>query len=167
MHIFNLLGDLNLEAISFGARFSGAELNMSALVDAKNLGFHLEVLDPQTFSAPYHWHEKEEELCIVIEGEAILRKNNAFKRVQSGDIIYHGIGPESAHHMFNHTNMPFKFFALSTRFPDEICGYPDSKKVLDKKTRRVTQSGIEVDYWKDEMDPAKYWPAEALHGIGL
>lgn len=164
MQIFNLFQNLKMELENYGPRFSGAELKLSQLLSAKNLGFHLEVLDPKTFSSPYHWHDKEEELCIVIEGEAILRKNNEFKKVRAGDLIYHGTGLETAHHMFNHTDKPFKFFALSTRAADEICGYPDSRKTLDRKNRKVTQDGVEVDYWKDEEDPTKYWPAHALKG---
>ena len=164
MQIFNLFAQLEMEKADFGPRFKGAELHLAKLLKTKNLGFQLEVIDPGTFSAPYHWHEKEEELCIALEGEAVLRTSGEFKLIRAGDLIYHATGPESAHQMFNHTDRPFKFFALSTRFPDEIVCYPDSRKTLEKKARRVTQGGAEVDYWKDEGDPRQYWPESALKG---
>jgi uncharacterized cupin superfamily protein len=164
LEIWNLFGKLNMDRVEDAERFTGEVLPLAKLVGAKNLGFHLEIMDPGTFSSPYHWHEKEEELCIVIEGEAILRKNNEFKKVRAGDLIFHGTGPESVHHMFNHTDRPFKFFALSSRFPGETCGYPDSNKIYDKASKSITQNGRPVDYWKDEEDPRKHWPAHALRG---
>lgn len=164
MNIVNLFDPTGLIDSSYGPKYSAAEKEIAKSFEAKNIGFHLEVMNPKTFSCPYHYHTKEEELCIVIEGEAIVRNNNLFRKVKAGDLIYYGTGIDSAHHMYNHTDKPFKYFVLSTKFGDELCHYPDSKKTLDKKNRTVTQNGVAADYFKDEEDPSIHWPAEVLKG---
>lgn len=164
MKIVNLLNPTGLVDVKYGPKYHGAEQEIGGKFGTKNLGFHLEVMNPKTFSCPYHFHTEEEELCLVLEGEAVVRYNGEFRKVKAGDLIYYGVGPESAHQMYNHTDKPFKFFILSTRFPDEFCHYPDSKKRLDRKNRLITQNGVKVDYMKDEEDPAIYWPEHALRG---
>jgi len=131
---------------------------------AKNLGFHLEILDPKTFSAPFHFHDQEEEMLIVIEGEAVVRFKDRFQKIKAGDLVYFSTGPDSVHQTYNFTDKPFKFFALSSKFPEEKCHYPDSGKYLDKKIRKVLENGVEVDYFKNEEDPSVYWPEWALKG---
>ena len=127
---------------------------------AQKLGFHAEILAPRCFSCPYHFHHSEEELFLVLEGEATLRQNGQFRRVTKGDLIFFSNTPEGAHQFYNHTDRPFKFLALSTMDPLEVCEYPDSKKVYVSKIKKVFQAGQEVDYWKDEENPKKYWPKE-------
>ena len=164
MQILNLFDQTGFVETSLNHKFNGSIKEIASLLGAKNLGFRLVVMNPKTFSCPYHYHEKEEELCIVIEGEAIVRKNNKFNKVKSGDLLYYETGPGSVHHMYNHTDGPFKYFILSSKFREELCHYPDSQKIFDGKSRLVTQNGIEVGYTKDEEDPSIYWPLEALNG---
>lgn len=164
MKIMNLFDPNGLMPSNYGPKYNGAEKEMSKEFGTKNLGFHLEVMNPKTFSCPYHYHTEEEELCIVVEGEAVVRHNGEFRKVKAGDVIYYGTGAENAHHIYNHTDKPFKFFALSTNFPEESCYYPDSNKKLDRKARLITQNGEKADYFKDEEDPSKYWPEHALRG---
>lgn len=129
---------------------------------AEKLGFHAEILAPKSFSCPYHFHHSEEELFLVLEGEATLRQADQFRKVTKGDLIFFANGPEGVHQFYNHTDKPFKFFALSTMDDFEVCEYPDSKKVLLNKTKKLFQLGQAVDYWKGEEDPKRFWPKEYL-----
>lgn len=162
MNIVNLYEIEGENKFSFGPRFTGEDCEISSRFGAENLGFHLEIMDPKTFSSPYHYHEKIEELCFVIEGEAIVRRQDKFQKVKPGDLIFYEKGPESVHQMYNHTEKPFKYLVLSSKASDDVCFYPDSRKKLDYTTRKVTQEGVEVEYWKDEMDPGIYWPEDKL-----
>ena len=165
MNIMNLFDDEGFIEASLNNQYNGSIKELASVLGAKNLGFRIVVMNPKTFSCPYHYHEMEEELCIVIEGKAIVRKNNNFKKVKAGDLIYYEAGADGAHHMYNHTDRPFKYFILSSKFRTELCQYPDSQKIFDGKSSLVTQNGIEVEYIKDEEDPRKYWPTYALNGI--
>ena len=135
----------------------------SLAIGAKKLGWNVSILRPGQFSCPYHFHYSEEELFIVLDGKAMLRQNNKFREVLKGDLIFFENSPEGAHQFYNHTDRPFKFLALSNCNDElEVAEYPDSKKVMVRKVRKLFETGTEVDYYKGEEDPAKYWPEEAL-----
>ena len=127
---------------------------------AKQLGFYIKIMEPKTFSAPYHWHTGEEEMIIVIEGSATVHNNGEFRVLKPGDLVYYNTGADSVHHMYNHTDEPFKYFVLSNTGVEDECYYPDSKK--QSSPNGFMQDGKEVDYYKDEEDPSIYWPKDRL-----
>lgn len=159
MNIINLF-DTNDFVKAGKEKHRGSLKDVSKNFDAKKLGFHLETLDPKMFSCPYHWHEGEEELFIILEGEVTIRCNGEFRIVKKGDLIFYNTGPDSVHQMYNHTDQPCKFFALSNDGGPDACHYPDSKK--HSSLYGYVQNGVEVDYYKDEEDPSIYWPKDKL-----
>lgn len=162
MNIMNLFDPQGFESGS-GAKkekYRGSFKEVSEIFKAKSLSFHIRIMESKTFSYPYHWHTGEEELFIVLEGEATVRCHGEFRKVKEGDLIYYGTGPESVHQMYNHTDLPFKFFALSNIDETEKCYYPDSKK--ESSPDGPLQNGVIVDYLKDEEDPSIYWPKDKL-----
>ncbi len=160
MNIFQE-AQLEFEKWSAGDHYGGSSVEMAKTWGAEKLGFHLEILDPGKFGCPYHKHHKEEELFIAVKGEATIRQDEEFFQVRSGDVFFFKTGV--SHQMYNHTQEPFLFFALSSKDSDEICDYPDSNKRLEGRTRTITQNGIKVeDYWKDEEDPRKFWPKNLI-----
>lgn len=162
MNIINLAKATDLERYDEKPNYNGSVLRIAKQFGAKNLGFHLEVMDPKTFSAPYHYHTGEEEMFLVLEGEAIVRCQNQYRKVGPGDLIFYKTGPETPHNMYNHTDKPFKFLAISNAGVPDECYYPDSHKHTSPEG--IMQNGVKVDYFKDEEDPARYWPDHALKG---
>lgn len=162
MNITNLFDtdDFVSGSRSNNPNYKGSFKEVSEAFKAKNLSFHVRIMEAKTFSYPYHWHTGEEELFIVLEGEATVRCNGEFKKVKAGDLIYYGTGPESVHQMYNHSDLPFKFFALSNVDETEKCYYPDSKK--ESSPQGPIQNGVVVEYLKDEEDPSIYWPKDKL-----
>lgn len=77
-------------------------------------------------------------------------------------MIFYNVGPESVHNMYNHTDKVFKYLAISNNSDTDACEYPDSKKI--NKSGVITQNGQVVNYFKDEENPAQYWPEHALRG---
>jgi uncharacterized cupin superfamily protein len=129
---------------------------------AKKLGFNVATVPAGQFSCPYHFHHSEEELFLVLEGKAMLRQADQYREVSRGDLIFFTTGPEGVHQLYNHTKETFKFLAISTMDPFEVAEYPDSKKIFIAKLKKLFQAGSEVEYYKDEEDPAKHWPKEYL-----
>ncbi len=86
----------------------------------------------------------------------MVRQEKEIFEVTEGDLIVFKTG--IAHQFYNHTDKPFKFFALSNNSPDEICEYPDSNKKWERKEKRLTQNGLVIkDYFKDEENPDHFW----------
>jgi uncharacterized cupin superfamily protein len=165
--VVNLNSDplLNFVRESHGESYVCQSAPIAKLWDSKKLGFHVEVLEPKTFSCPYHLHHQEEELFLVLEGKAMVRQDEKFFEIAKGDLILFKTGV--AHQFYNHSDLPFKFFALSNNVFDEVCEYPDSSKKWERKSKRLSQNGVEVDdYWKDEENPRAKWPSEIVGKIG-
>lgn len=164
--VVNLFDQKNLsyESEQYGDSYAGSSAPIAKLWNSKKLGFHAEIVDPGTFSCPYHLHHEDEELFLVLEGSAICRQDGEFFELKAGDLILFKTGV--AHQFYNHTDKPFRFLALSSKSPDEVCEYPDSRKRLEYPAMRITQEGAEVsDYWKDETNPRQHWPPELLKPV--
>ena len=158
---------INLETLEYkaeaaAANYAGETAALASKMGAKKLGFHAEILLPKQFSCPYHFHHSEEELFLVLDGKAMLRQSDEFREVKKGDLIFFTNSAEGAHQFYNHTDLPFKFLALSTNDDFEVCEYPDSKKINVTKIKKVFQAGTEVPYFTGEEDPKKFWPKEYL-----
>ncbi|WP_165482906.1 cupin domain-containing protein [Legionella anisa] len=158
MNIFSV-ESLNFEDWSINENYSGGNVEMSKVWKAEKLGFHLERLDPAKFGCPYHKHYHEEELFLAIKGEATIRQEGEFFQIKAGDVFF--FKTHVTHQLYNHSDEPFYFFALSNKDLEDVCEYPDSNKILERKTRKITQNGIVVsDYLKDEENPKNFWPNE-------
>jgi len=157
--LINLFSEPNLKFEHFvHGKYAGASAEVSKLWETQKLGFHVETLAPGAYSCPYHLHEEEEEMFIVLKGFAKVRQDGEFYEIKEGDLVLFKTG--SAHQFYNHTKAPFLFLALSNKAEDEVCEYPDSNKRWERKSKKLTQNGVEIeDYWKDEEDPDLKWPS--------
>ena len=158
---------INLESLKYvpaqaGEHYQHQSAPLASEMGAKKLGFHAEILEPKAFSSPYHFHHSEEELFLVIEGQATLRQANQFRIVKQGDLIFFTNSPEGAHQFYNHTNQPFKFLALSTMDPLEICEYPDSNKYAVMDNFKVDAAGNASGFVAvaRQADGVDYWDGE-------
>lgn len=154
----------NFNAWGHGEHYGGTEMPLATEWGAKFLGFHVETLDPEKFSCPYHLHQGEEELFIALKGSCVLRQDGKFRRVQAGDLVFFPTGV--CHQFFNPGPEPFLFFALSNCNKEDVCEYPDTRKVIQRNPTRIFQDSKEItDYWAGEENPRSFWPEEWLKPI--
>lgn len=164
--LVNLLSpdaQLNFKEWHHAKNYSTSVAEIANLWQTEKLGFHIEILNPKSFSCPYHKHYEEEELFIILKGSGTVRQDDEFYTIKEGDLVFFKTGV--AHQFYNHTDSPMLFFALSNQSNKETCTYPDSNKMLKKdgKNRVITQNDLEIDdYWRDEEDPATKWPKHIL-----
>ena len=86
----NILQTKDLRIAAGQPNYTGAVLELAEKFGAKKLGFHLEIIDPKNFSCPYRWHSEEEELFVVLEGEAVVRCNGEFRKVSPNGYMLEG-----------------------------------------------------------------------------
>jgi uncharacterized cupin superfamily protein len=163
--LVNLFSDVqfNFKDWHHANSYSCSVAEIAKLWETKKLGFHIEILNPKSFSCPYHKHQEEEELFIILKGAGTVRQDDEFYKVKEGDLVLFKTGV--AHQFYNHTDSPMLFFALSNQSNNEVCIYPDSNKILKKngENRVITINGIEIDdYWQGEENPATKWPKHIL-----
>lgn len=81
-------------------------------------------LAPGGWSGQRHWHEGEDELVVLIAGEAVLIDDSGRTPLRPGDIAAFRKGDGNGHHLVNESDAPCVFVAIG-RPPASDCHYPD------------------------------------------
>lgn len=96
------------------------------------LGASHVVLKPGAFSSQRHWHREEDELVIILEGEAVLIEDEGETVVRPGDVLAWAAGVENGHRLLNRGQTDCVFVAISGGDKDKDSGeYPDIDMVFD------------------------------------
>jgi uncharacterized cupin superfamily protein len=90
------------------------------------------VLKPGAYSSQRHWHRLEDELLVMIAGEAVLIENEGETIVRPGDVLAWAAGVENGHRLHNRSDTDCIFVAVSAGDKDRDSGeYPDIDMVFD------------------------------------
>ena len=88
-------------------------------------------LQPGAYSSQRHWHSEQDELVIMLEGEAILIEDEGETCVRSGDVLAWAASEKNGHRLHNRSDQPCVFVAVSAGDRDEDRGeYPDIDMVF-------------------------------------
>jgi uncharacterized cupin superfamily protein len=72
------------------------------------------VLKPGAWSSQRHWHEGEDELVIMLSGEAVLIEDGGETIMLPGDVAAWPAGVQNGHHLVNRTDSDCVFVAVGT-----------------------------------------------------
>jgi uncharacterized cupin superfamily protein len=72
------------------------------------------VLKPGAWSSQRHWHEGEDELVIMLSGEAVLIEDDCETIMRPGDVAAWPAGVQNGHHLVNRTDSDCVFIAIGT-----------------------------------------------------
>lgn len=90
------------------------------------LGASHVTLEPGAWSSQRHWHAEEDELLVMLAGEAVLVEDDGETVIRPGDICAWPAGARDGHHLQNRGAAPCVFLAISAGNRDEDHGeYPD------------------------------------------
>lgn len=99
-----------------------------ALGDAGGLtqfGVNYTRLKPGAASAHRHWHETEDELVYVLEGELVLVEDDGETILRAGDAAAFKAGVDNGHHLVNRSGRDALLLEIGTRSTHERCHYTD------------------------------------------
>lgn len=68
---------------------------------------------PGAFSSQRHWHRGQDELVVMISGEAVLIDDHGETPVGPGDVLAFPAGEANGHHLHNRSDDPCVFVAVS------------------------------------------------------
>jgi len=109
---------------------SRKRLGVAAGLD--QFGVNLTTLKPGAASALRHWHEKEDELVYVLEGEVVLIEDGGETLLRPGDAAGFKAGSGIAHCLINRTDRDAVYFEVGTRAKSERVQYPDVDFVMER-----------------------------------
>lgn len=88
-------------------------------------------LAPGAWSSQRHWHGGQDELLVMLEGEAVLVEDQGETVVRPGDLLAWPAGERNGHHLQNRTDVPCVFVAISAGPREGDSGeYPDIDMVF-------------------------------------
>ena len=90
----------------------------------RDFGVRQVTLEPGAWSAQRHWHVGEDEVVVIVAGEAMLVDDAGRHRLGPGDCAVFPMGEANGHHLVNESARPCVFFAFG-RNSGTDCHYPD------------------------------------------
>ena len=96
------------------------------------------VLEPGGISSQRHWHEAEDEIVVMLAGEAVLVEDEGETLLHPGDCCAWPKGVANGHHLVNRSARPCVFIAVG-RVARTDCNYPDIDMHLDGATQRFVR----------------------------
>jgi uncharacterized cupin superfamily protein len=93
-------------------------------------GVNMVTLEPGAKASLRHWHLKEDEFAIVLEGELILVEEGGETAMQPGDCAAWKAGMADGHRLINRSGALARFLVVGTHAPDEVVTYADVDLVL-------------------------------------
>ncbi|MGH1343704.1 MAG: cupin domain-containing protein [Nannocystales bacterium] len=116
------------------------------------LGVVENTLGPGMVGCPFHWHLREDEVFVVTSGRGTLRYGEETRELRAGDCISCPAGTRVAHQIANPFDEDLVYLAIGHRDPNEVCGYPDTGKVMVRALQTVGRLAA-ADYMDGEPSP--------------
>ena len=88
-------------------------------------GVNICTLKPGAASSQRHWHENEDELVYVLEGEVVLCEDGGETVLRAGEAAAWKAGLPNGHCLVNRSNRDAIFIEIGTRAPAERAYYSD------------------------------------------
>jgi uncharacterized cupin superfamily protein len=100
-------------------------------------GAFLEELPPGSRSGHRHWHEAEDEMIWMLEGEVVLVEDEETLLV-AGDVACWPAGRPTGHRLDNRSDRPARYLVIGTRSRHDRIHYTDHDLITEKDgaTRR-------------------------------
>ncbi len=88
-------------------------------------GVNLTTLQPGAASALRHWHEKEDELVYILDGELVLVEDSGETVLKRGDAAGFKANEPNGHHLVNKSGKDAVYLEIGTHSKHERAEYPD------------------------------------------
>ena len=109
-------------------------------------GVNICTLKPGAASSQRHWHEKEDELVYVLDGEVVLCEDGGETVLRRGDVVAWKAGVANGHRLINRSDRDTVLIEVGTRAPADRAFYSDIDMMVvrDEKGARYTKKNGEL-----------------------
>ncbi len=94
-------------------------------------GAHIETLPPGSRSSFRHWHETEDEMVLVLDGEVVLVEDTETV-LRAGEAACWPAGSRVGHCLENRSAVDARYLVVGTRNVQDIIHYPDDDLIAVK-----------------------------------
>jgi uncharacterized cupin superfamily protein len=157
------LDELDMRDHGHGNEFQARLGAIGQRVGAKKMGCMLIEVPPGKRAFPFHSHNANEEMFVILEGSGEVRIGGSRHPIRKGDLIACPPGgPESAHQIINTGREVLRYLGISTMIRPELAEYPDSGKFGFRADIPDGESGDGRAFWfiGREGGAVDYWDGE-------
>lgn len=104
---------------------------ISDLGGISQFGAFVEELPPGSRSGRRHWHETEDEMILMLEGEAVLVEDGETV-LRPGDMACWPAGVSVGHRLDNRSGRPVRYLVIGTRHERDRVHYTDHDLITEK-----------------------------------
>ncbi len=111
-----------------------------------HFGVNICTLKPGAASSQRHWHENEDELVYVLQGEVVLREDSGEVVLKPGDAAAWKAGVSNGHCLINRSDRDAVFIEVGNRTTSERAHYSEIDMIFvrDEKGVRYTKKNGEL-----------------------
>ncbi len=91
----------------------------------RNFGANLVRLPPETESSQRHWHSRQDELVMVMEGELVLVTDDGEETMTPGTVAGFPAGTPDGHKLVNRSSQDAVYLEIGDRMPGDATAYSD------------------------------------------
>ena len=102
-----------------------SSLRLGDLAGLTQFGVNIVMLEPGAVASLRHWHLREDEFAIVLEGDLILVEDEGETPMRPGDCAAWKAGVANGHRFVNRSGGVARFLVVGTRAPEEVATYSD------------------------------------------
>lgn len=102
-----------------------SSLRLGDLAGLTQFGVNIVMLEPGAVASLRHWHLREDEFAMVLEGDLILIEDGGETPMQPGDCAAWKAGVANGHRFVNRSDRPARFLIVGTKSTDEVATYSD------------------------------------------
>jgi uncharacterized cupin superfamily protein len=109
-----------------------------------NFGVNLTRIAPGGQSSARHWHEVQDELVYILEGEPTLVTDAGRRKLAPGLCVAFPAGTADGHCLLNETDRDVLYLEIGDRLPGDAAHYPDidlAARSVDGKYRFTRKDG--------------------------
>lgn len=113
---------------------------LGPVLGLERLGATHVTLEPGAWSSQRHWHDGEDELLVMLSGEAVLVEDEGATTLRAGDICGWAAGVKNGHQLCNDSQAPCSFVVVSAG-SSTGGGYSDVDMIFDAEGRYLHKDG--------------------------
>lgn len=117
-------------------------------------GVNLTVLEPGAQGGMAHWHENEDELVYVLEGELTLTTEEGRWTLGPGDVCGFRAGDDLHHEIKNESDKPVTIIEIGSRPARDKVHYKDRDLVMEKDLPRLVFKSLSGNILAERTMPS-------------
>jgi uncharacterized cupin superfamily protein len=108
-------------------------------------GAFVEILSPGSRSSLCHWHEREDEMVYMLEGQVTLWEGGTARQLNPGEAATFRAGDPAGHYLQNDGTAEARYLVIGTRAGADRITYPDHDRIIDYDDRAGVETITTLD----------------------